>query len=128
MFGGAGGAPPGAGGGEAGASEEEALAAAKSMGMDLKEYQLAMRMRAEFAAKLEGTIAVGSAGDRGVEVTYDGNVRPVKCVVSREAMEGGEEALGQQIVEAMQQAMQKAQKSMQQEMQNMQRNIAKELG
>lgn len=97
----------------------------QAMGMDLKEYQLAMKMREQFAARLGAAISVGTSP--GVTVTYDGNIRPLSAEITDEGIALGAERLSAGIVEAMNSAMGKAQKTMQMEMQEMQKNIAKEL-
>ena len=117
MFGGAG----------AAGSESDVEAEAKQMGMSVKEYNLAMRMRSEFAAKLAASRSTAKAGP-GVSVTYDGNIRPVQVDVSDEGIALGKSKLEEALITAMNDAMKGAQQDMQREMQQMQKSIASEMG
>merc|ERR1719506_2479407 len=71
-----GGAAPG------GESNDEAEAAAKQMGLSLKEYQVAMRMQQNLGVALNAHRSEG--GKSGVTVVYDGNVKPVSVALTEE--------------------------------------------
>ena len=114
-----GGAAPG------GESNDEAEAAAKQMGLSLKEYQVAMRMQQNLGVALNAHRSEG--GKSGVTVVYDGNVKPVSVALTEEALGRGKEALEKEILEAWGEAVGGAQMAAQGEFQKMQRDVAQEM-
>mmetsp|Transcript_15990 Transcript_15990/g.35985 ORF Transcript_15990/g.35985 Transcript_15990/m.35985 type:complete len:162 (-) Transcript_15990:257-742(-) len=108
-------------------SLDEAEDAAKAMGMNLQEYQLAMRMRNELGETLTNFRAVGSNTGSSVKVTYDGNVKPLSVEVTDDAIASGKDQLEKDLVKAWGEAIEGAQKAAQGAMQKMQMDIATEM-
>jgi len=114
-----GGAPPGSG------SSPDAEAQAKQMGMNVKEYELAMKMRQRIADNLGSH---RSSGERdGVRMVYDGNVKLQSVDITADAIASGGVALGDSIVGAWGDAVESAKKAAQKEFMDMQNDIRKEI-
>ena len=119
------------GGGAPGATlEDEAMEAqAKQMGMNLKEYQLAMKMRERIATNLGNHRSTGTAfaGAEEVSITYDGNVKPISVTIPEKALTLSKEKLQDGILTAWTGAIGESQKAAQREFAAMQADIKKEI-
>ena len=95
------------------------------MGLSVKEYQVAKRMQENLGQALTSHRSTGSKP--GIEVVYDGNVKPVSVTISEEALKRGKGVLEGEILAAWGDAVLAAQKAAQGEFQKMQQSVAQEM-